>query len=176
LVIAMDDDDDDEVARARRILKEARETVERTKDLGKRKPRDDAVKLPPDELAKTLIGHEDRVTRWKLEGEERERQRELAKAEIASSRCASWSDIDARIQEHLKQERTFMYGAVGEAIGQLLDKEHDEIMRAHREEIKLLKIEIAKFGSEVAELRAVLAETRASARGVDPAALARRVN
>jgi hypothetical protein len=45
-----------------------------------------------------------------------------------------------------------------------------------RDELRELKIEIAKLGSEVAELRAVLAETRVCARGVDPAAIARRVN
>jgi hypothetical protein len=174
----MDDDDEDEVERARRILREARATLERTKDFDqprKRKP-DPAVKLPPEELAKTLIGQEDRVTQWRRAAEERERQREQAKAEIASSRCADWSAIDARIEQHLVQERTFMYGAVGEAIGKLLDEEHKHVMEKTHDELRELKLEIAKLGSECAELRALLAETRASARGVDPAAIARRVN
>jgi hypothetical protein len=49
-------------------------------------------------------------------------------------------------------------------------------MRAHRDEIRELKIEVAKLGSEATELRAALAEARARAKGVDPAAVARRVN
>jgi hypothetical protein len=48
--------------------------------------------------------------------------------------------------------------------------------RAHRDEIRELKIEVATLGSEAAELRAALAEARARAIGVDPAAVARRVN
>jgi hypothetical protein len=51
-----------------------------------------------------------------------------------------------------------------------------KVMRAHRDEMRELKIEVAKLGSEIAELRAALAEARARARGVDPAAVARRVN
>jgi hypothetical protein len=47
---------------------------------------------------------------------------------------------------------------------------------AHRDEIRELKIEVATLGSEAAELRAALAEARARAIGVDPAAVARRVN
>jgi hypothetical protein len=39
--------------------------------------------------------------------------------------------------------------------------------RAHRDEIRELKIEVATLGSEAAELRAALADARARAIGVD---------
>jgi hypothetical protein len=175
----MMDDDEEEHERRRKILDEARATVERTKDIGqpsKRKQRDETAALPPDELAKTLIGVESRAERWERRANERERQREQAKAEIASARCADWADIDARIEAHLVPERKFISEAMGIAIGQLLDDERDAVMRAHREEIRELKIEVAKLGSEVAELRALLATERSTRAASADASLLRRVN
>jgi len=51
-----------------------------------------------------------------------------------------------------------------------------KVMRAHRDEIRELKIEIAKLGTEVATLREALSDARARAMGIDPAVVARRVN
>jgi hypothetical protein len=70
-------------------------------------------------------------------------------------------------------ERQMMAEALGEAAGQLLDEERRDVMRAHATKSA---IEVATLGSEAAELRAALAEARARAIGVDPAAVARRVN
>jgi hypothetical protein len=85
-----------------------------------------------------------------------------------------WAAIDARIEAHFARERRIMAQALGEELARQLNDEHRETMRAHRDEIYALKLEVVKLATETATLREALADARARAAGVDPTI--RRVN
>jgi hypothetical protein len=86
-----------------------------------------------------------------------------------------WSAIDERIAHALATERTLVAEALGGEVAVLLDEVRKDTMQKTRDELRELKIEIAKLGSEVAELRALLAIERGN-RAASADALARRVN
>jgi hypothetical protein len=85
-----------------------------------------------------------------------------------------WNTFDERVEILIERERRFLCQTLGEAVGKLFNEERTDTMRAVRDELYALKVECAKFASEVAELRAALAIERS--RPVDPTALPRSVN
>jgi hypothetical protein len=168
--------------RRRRLIDDARATVERLKDVEKR--REEIQSLPPSELSRRLIPAcaDDAVQRWARDADERERERRAAERELrreqrrdrlirrryegaqpaAATRAGDdWNAwCDTRIAEALDRERDALAEGFGEGIAKLLADEREATSRAIRDEIRDLKIEIAKLGSEAAELRAALAGNR----------------
>jgi hypothetical protein len=144
------------------ILDEARATLERVKGIGHQ--RDDAPSPPPD----------DRVARWQRQAEERARQRECARAELSQP---DLSEFDARVQSMIDtaiaNERKLMATALGEEVGKLLAEQRTATMSAHLDEIRELKVEIAKLGHQTATLREMLTLERDL---TDPKTIPRRVN
>jgi hypothetical protein len=69
-----------------------------------------------------------------------------------------------------------MAEALGGEMALLLNEERQSTMRAHRDELYELKIEIAKLGSECAELRALLAVERGNRTASADASVTRRIN
>jgi hypothetical protein len=104
----------------------------------------------------------DPLERWREEMDAIAAEREEAKAEIASvpRPAVDWDEIDRRIALWLERERKFLAQALGEQTGKLLVRERRDVMKALREELRELKIECAKLGSESAELRRELALDR----------------
>jgi hypothetical protein len=168
--------------RRRRLIDDARATVERLKDVEKR--REEIQSLPPSELSRRLIPAcaDDAVQRWARDADERERERRAAERELrreqrrdrlirrryegaqpaAATRAGDdWNAwCDTRIAEALDRERDALAEGFGEGIAKLLADAREATSRAIRDEIRDLKIEIAKLGSEAAELRAALAGDR----------------
>jgi hypothetical protein len=174
-----DDEDEDRRARVERTLREARETLRRTQrtkevERGKREIEDS----PPGDVAHTLIPAPlSQNERWRLEAKAAEAAREAAKAEIASASRAQpldWSALDARVRATVEAECMYLVKSCGAALGEILTREREETAARIGDAVHELKIEIAKLGSEVTELRAQLAVERSRAVGVDPPA--RRVN
>ena len=112
-----------------RILREARRTIERTRDVAP------DVALPP---------LEDPVQRWRREADERQRARAAAKAEIAaqSGRALNLVEIeaasrpaidlnmiDARIQQAVEREREVLI----EVLGELFAEERDRVGKLFKE-------------------------------------------
>jgi hypothetical protein len=180
--------------RRRRLIDDARATVERLKDVEKR--REEIESLPPHEISRRLIPAcaDDAVARWAADAERRERERRAAERELrrearhdrlirkryegeqpaAATRAGDdWNEwCDTRIQAALDGERDALASGFGQAIAKMLADERKDVMRKVRDEIRDLKIEIAKLGSEAAELRAALAVDRSKVVDLP----ARRVN
>ena len=157
--------------RTARINAEARATVARLRDL--------ADPRSPLDVADHLLSLPDAGVRWRAEMEEIAVEREAAKAEIASAPRPAppdwWDAIDERIAAALAVERRLVAVAIGEAVGKLLNEERRNTMKAARDEMRELKIEIAKHASEVAALREALAVERSKVVDI-PSPLSRRVN
>jgi hypothetical protein len=66
----------------------------------------------------------------------------------------SLSEIDARIWAAIEARRQLMIDEVAAAAADLLARERRATMATLRDEIRDLKFEVAKLGSEVAELHA----------------------
>jgi hypothetical protein len=85
-------------------------------------------------------------------------------------------DFETRVQAivaaALAHERKQIAAALAQQLAKLVADEHREIMRAHREELRELKLEIAKLNNQCDELRALLATDRRA----DASSVARRVN
>jgi hypothetical protein len=157
--MAHDHNNDEEYERRRRTILEARATVERLKDV--------EAEPPP-------LFVEATNARWAREIDEAAAARIAHKAAIATAKVPDMSDVDARIANAVAAEHERMIAIVGAAIAELMNSERREIMAKLRDETRELKIEVAKFASEVAELRAATAVERA--RVLDLPALPRRVN
>jgi hypothetical protein len=169
-----------ERVRRQRIIEEARSTVERLKDLEEK--RDDAARLPPADLARRLIpaAADDAVARWRADANAfaRERRREKRRLRMETHRAPDdeivrrrheestaakqpdWSAIDARIEAYLARERKLLCETLGEEVGRLLAEERTDTMRKLREEIRELRLEYARLGSQTEELRAALDRER----------------
>ena len=96
----------------------------------------------------------DPLAKWKRDADARVAARAAAQAELAASRPTSpdWQQIDERIAQHITQA----LAALSEPLGELLAAQRADTLKAMREEVRDLKIEAAKLGSQVAELRAQL--------------------
>jgi hypothetical protein len=161
--------------RRRRLIDEARATVERLKDIEKR--REEVQSLPPREVARRLIPAcaDDAVERWAADAEKRERERRAAERELrredrrdrlirrryeraqpAPAVCAGddWNTwCDTRIDARLEEERAMVMDIVGECLGELLAKERDATTAALRDQVRELKTEIAELRSDYARAR-----------------------
>jgi hypothetical protein len=109
------------------------------------------------------------------EAAERERQRECAREELSTKRQPDWSDVQLMVDAAIAHERRLLCESLGDEVGRLLAEERQETSRVMRNEIRELKIEIAKLNNEAATLREALALERSA---VDPTtpAISRRVN
>jgi hypothetical protein len=105
------------------------------------------------------------LDRWKREGAvfeaavERD-QRERRQRERASDQTAADARLSIMIQAAILTERTLLLEVIGDEVGKSLAEVREETLSALRDEIRELKIECAKLGSEVAELRSVIAAER----------------
>jgi hypothetical protein len=76
-----------------------------------------------------------------------------------------WSQWDAWCQAHIRNaieaERAFMLQVVGQALGEMLQKERQEAKSELVEEIDKLRIELARAQTTIAELRALTAGEQA---------------
>ena len=146
MVIAMFDEEE-----RQQIMDEARENVRRRK-----------VSQPPP------IVETDSLKKWKADADARTAARAAAQAElVAASKspfrngdlpsAVDWSALDERIAQHINKALE----AFGEQLGELLAEQRADTMKRLREELRELRIECAKLGSEAAELRATLASDRA---------------
>ena len=171
-----DDDDRDREARVVRTLREARNNVRRLKREPADKRRDEFERQSPEDIAKTLLPlpMTDPVARWRMEADEAIAARERAKEEIRSQSTprVDYDAIDERVLMLIERDRNLMCESLGKAVGELLNEERVDTMRAMRDELRSLKIEIAKYASEVAALREALTVERG--RVVDLPPLPRR--
>jgi dihydroneopterin aldolase len=148
-------------AQRRYIMAEARETLSR---------------LQREDLARDVNALPHPVETWKTRADARMAARAAASAELAAPSEVDWSAIDERIEAHLSRERKMLCEALGNEVAELLNEERQSTMRAHREELRELKLEVAKLSSECAELRALLAVERSNRTAASADALTRRVN
>jgi hypothetical protein len=167
-----DDDDEDRDERATRIIRESRKIVEQHKRETREK-RDALEKQSPEDVARTLLPlSDDPVERWKREADIAAWEREAAKADIASASARSAlydiAAVDRRIEMWLSIERVDVAEAIGTEIAKLLDEEREAVMRVLKDELRELKIEIAKYSSESAELRRELALDRSKPLDLPP--------
>jgi hypothetical protein len=142
-----------------KIILEARATLARLK--GIEHQRDD-------------VAPEDCVERWKRKAAERLRQRECARAELSTKPVFDYATVQSMIEAAIANERRMLCESLGEEVGRLLAEERREAMRATRDELHMLKLEIAKLATESATLREALANERCRVAGVEP--LTRRMN
>ena len=178
--------------RRRRLIDEARATVERLKDIEKRRAKK-SNRCRRREVARRLLPAcaDDAVARWARDADERERERRAAERELrrearrdrlirkryegaqpaAATRAGDdWNAwCDARIDARLEEERTMVMDIVGECLGELLAKERDATMAALRDQVRELKVEIA-------ELRSDHARARSSVVDLPRAAASRKLN
>jgi hypothetical protein len=64
-----------------------------------------------------------------------------------------WVEIDARVAQALASERIGLFEAMGEQVGQMFHDERVSIMREVRDELRELRHEAARLGSQIAALR-----------------------
>jgi hypothetical protein len=174
-----DEENEDREAKTRRILNEARATLARLKrhtevESAKR----EIEEMPPTDVANTLLpSPPSRNERWRMEAKAFEAAREAARAEIASASPAQsfdWSALDQRVRTMIESECMYLVESCGKALGEILLREREETAARIQDEVRELRIEIAKLGSENAALREMIAHERSRTAGVDP--LPRRVN
>jgi hypothetical protein len=153
-------------AQRRYIMTEARQTLDR---------------LQQQDLERSVNALPDPAEMWKVRANERTRQRELAQAELAAMKQQpefDWSVFDARVQSMIEAalatERRMLCESLGTEVGMLLAEERKDTMQKTRDELRELRIETAKLGSEVAELRALLAVERSNRTSTDT--LTRQIN
>jgi hypothetical protein len=130
-----------------RILAEARENV-RLRDF----PNATNVHAdPPPQRVSEELRRE-----WKRpEPEPKKRERGLDTAPAVEPDWSGWEAwADAKINNAIQEERTFLIETIGQALGEMLEKEREE----HR---KALRLEVAEMRLELVKLRTVLAEYRA---------------
>jgi hypothetical protein len=138
--------------RRQQIVDEARATVERLEL--EEAQRDEVASLPPQKLARRLIGSPlDRNERWRIEGENFAKECEKAKAELAApSKPAAfdWSVLDSRIESLIVRDREIAIEAVAEQTVALIAKARRDAQRALHEEVVGLKLEVATLKVEIA--------------------------
>ena len=180
VVIDMADDEfsAEELERARRarLIDEARATVERLKDIEKRK--EEITSLPPSEFSRRLTSAcaDDAIERWARDADERERQRRTAERELRREArrdrlirkrheggnqlvagASGWEGWEAWLDSHFEQERAMVLDVVGEYLGEFIARERKK-REEMRDEIRELRVQCARLGSESAELRVQLAQ------------------
>jgi predicted P-loop ATPase len=89
-------------------------------------------------------------------------------------RVFDYATVQSMIEAAIANERRMLCESLGEEVGRLLAEERREAMRATRDELHMLKLEIAKLATESATLREALANERCRVAGVEP--LTRRMN
>ena len=128
-----------------------------------------------DKEQREAVALPDPVARWKADSDARAAARAAAKAEIAAASrpTVDWDAIDQRIQQALTAECRSMVEALATELGKWLEEDKDT-MKAMREELRELKIECAKLGSQAAELRAQMTIDRSQIIDLPSSPLARR--
>jgi chromosome segregation ATPase len=138
------------------VIDQAKETVARLQ-------REEDLRREVEHLPQTLIGTApaDLVEQWRARADRLTAAREAAQAELAALKqqpSFDWGSFDQRIDAAIARQRVLMAEALHEQIAELLDQEFRETMRAARNEICQLRLEIARLNSETAELRALVGE------------------
>jgi hypothetical protein len=92
------------------------------------------------ELARRVMTGDgpDPVAAWKAEGEAVDAARAEAKAELLAQKTVDWSEIDARIQAALLQERRLIMEAVANALGTMVGEQHKKDRAVLQEETRRL--------------------------------------
>jgi hypothetical protein len=93
---------------------------------------------------------------------------------LAPKPVFDYATVQSMIEAAIANERRMLCESLGEEVGRLLAEERREAMRATRDELHMLKLEIAKLATESATLREALANERCRVAGVEP--LTRRMN